>query len=169
MLARRNVILYGSLALTLIAVALVGPDESSDVVQVANTQNHNATTARATIMPQSGGIGENPSESRHERYGQSKNNLFHIRQLNNVPTNEQSPTQQSEPDTAFMPFEYIGQQHSANNVFLFLLYKERTLALREGDVVDNVYRIGKITPQSVEIVYLPLKQSQFLDFGSAQQ
>lgn len=166
MAPRRRLLLWGSLALTLAAVAWVDRGDRDNNVEVVKKSIQRTPPATGP----SAGLGRIPStpgltDLVRNQYTTSHADLFPGRDW--IPPPVAMPTGPAGPPP--LPFAYIGKLLEKDGPVLFLLHRERTLAVRRGDLIDGTYRIEKITPQSVVLLYLPLKQQQFLDLGSSNQ
>lgn len=70
------------------------------------------------------------------------------------------------PQAPPLPFHFLGRYFDEGRHVVFVLFNERTLAVRTGDVVDGLYRVQAIDGAVMSIVYLPLKQIQTLEIGT---
>ncbi len=66
-----------------------------------------------------------------------------------------------------LPFQFIGRLDDRNDVQVFLQNGEKLYVVRNGDMIDDTYRIVGISATEMNMVYLPLHQSQTLSVGSA--
>lgn len=160
---RRRLLLWGSLALTLAATAWIYQEDNTDAGKRPSRQvtRRPLPAAPSGALPSSAPLGLSRGQ-----YSDSHADLFPGRDWTPpAPPPGTAPP----PGPPPLPFTYIGKQDTAQGSVLFLLYQERTLAVRRGDVIDDTYRLEKITPQNAVLVYLPSKQQQSLDLGSAKQ
>lgn len=67
-----------------------------------------------------------------------------------------------------LPFGYLGKYIEGSTELLVLTRGNRVITAAKGDVLDNQYRIERIDPSAVQILYLPLNQPQTLPTGSSQ-
>ena len=67
-----------------------------------------------------------------------------------------------------LPFQYRGSLLDDGKLTIFLAQQMRQIIAREGDVIDNTYRVDGISPQSVAFTYLPLNEKQQLSTGRNQ-
>jgi hypothetical protein len=65
-----------------------------------------------------------------------------------------------------LPFSYLGKVMEGNSIVVFLSEGDRTHLVHTGDVVAN-YRIQEITAKDMTLIYLPLDETQKINFGSA--
>lgn len=68
----------------------------------------------------------------------------------------------SAPVAPPVPFRYVGKQFSDGQWQVFLALGSSTLVAKEGDTLADNYQVKRITPPTLELVYLPLKQVQSL-------
>jgi hypothetical protein len=81
--------------------------------------------------------------------------------LNNAPA---APTVPTAPP---LPFQFIGKLEDSQQLQVFLQNGERLYVVRAGDVIDDVYKVDRISATEMSLVYLPLKFAQTLSVGSA--
>lgn len=75
------------------------------------------------------------------------------------------PPKPPPPSAPPLPFTYVGKLLDGDRTMVFLSQQQRNLVVRQGDTIDNLYRVEQVTPDRVEFVYLPLKQKQTITFG----
>lgn len=170
MAPQRRLLLWGGLALTLAAAAWVDHGDRDNSVELAKKSTRQVAQRTPPAAGPSAGLGQTPTtltltDLARNKYTTSHADLFPGRDW--IPPPVAIPTGPAGPPP--LPFAYIGKLLEKGGPVLFLLHQERTLAVRQGDLIDGTYRIEKITPQSVVLLYLPLKQQQFLDLGSSNQ
>lgn len=73
------------------------------------------------------------------------------------------------PSAPPLPFAFIGHYRDAGSgaVVVFLTHADRVYTVSEGDVIDNTYSVGALTPGRLEFTYLPLNIKQSLNTGEA--
>jgi hypothetical protein len=77
------------------------------------------------------------------------------------------PAPPPEPTAPALPFAYVGMMESEDaKPVVYLSRGERLLAVSEGDVIDQVYRIQSLSTHRIVLVYLPLGKEQALAIGS---
>ncbi|HZX30459.1 MAG TPA: hypothetical protein VFF03_03830 [Rhodocyclaceae bacterium] len=73
------------------------------------------------------------------------------------------------PQPPELPFTYLGRLVDRGRITVYLEDEDdRNLAVRQGDVINGVYRVKRITPEAVTFVYLPMHKQQTLEIGSIQ-
>ncbi len=83
--------------------------------------------------------------------------------LTTPPANFVPPPQPTAPP---LPFTFIGRMIDGNEVTLFLFKNNQQYTVKLNDVLDNTYRVEKITTTSVVFTYLPIDIKQELLFNS---
>jgi hypothetical protein len=71
----------------------------------------------------------------------------------------------SAPTAPPLPFSFLGKKLEGEAWEVYLGRGELTHIAREGQVLDNSYRIDKIEPPGLVLTYLPLGQTQTLSIG----
>jgi len=66
-----------------------------------------------------------------------------------------------------LPFIYLGKKLENGKWEAFLARGGDTYVVREKSVIDGTYRAESITPTTLTITYLPLKQIQTMTIGGA--
>jgi hypothetical protein len=59
-----------------------------------------------------------------------------------------------------LPFKLIGQYVENGRIAVFMSMGERNFVAREGDTIEDVYRIEKLTEEELVLIYLPLGKTQ---------
>jgi hypothetical protein len=72
------------------------------------------------------------------------------------------------PSAPPLPFAYMGKLVDDGRIVIFLTDGDNSYAVREGDTIDQTYRVDAVTEESVSVTYLPLRQKQRLVFGGDQ-
>jgi hypothetical protein len=65
-----------------------------------------------------------------------------------------------------LPFTFLGKMFEKGQMTLFLSFKGKSIIAKKGDTIDGIYRVTAIKQDSVEFVYLPLREKQILPIGS---
>jgi hypothetical protein len=66
------------------------------------------------------------------------------------------------PSAPPLPFVYMGRMTEEDRVSVFLVKDERAYIVAEGDVIEGTYKLEKIEPRQVTLLYMPLNMSQTL-------
>ncbi|WP_460118127.1 hypothetical protein [Pseudomonas sp. H3_G09] len=72
------------------------------------------------------------------------------------------------PSLPPLPFQFVGRLHDRSDVQVFLQSGEKIYVVRNGDVIDDIWKITGISELELSLVYLPLHLSQTLSVGSTQ-
>ncbi|MFV3289859.1 hypothetical protein ACNFBR_14030 [Pseudomonas sp. NY11955] len=78
-----------------------------------------------------------------------------------------APVVAPEPTAPALPFEFIGRMGDRDDLQIFLQSGEKLYVVRQGDVIEDTYRLDRVSASELSLVYLPLHQSQTLSVGSA--
>lgn len=73
----------------------------------------------------------------------------------------------SQPMASTLPFTFIGRMVDGNVVTLFLSKNDRQYAVKENDILDDVYRLDKVGEGGAVLTYMPTNTQQTLSFNSA--
>lgn len=82
-----------------------------------------------------------------------------------APTRPQIVQAPPKPAAPPLPFRIAGQVTYDGGMQVVLARDDRVFTVREGETLDNLYRIESITPDAVTFVYLPLDERQQLAVG----
>jgi hypothetical protein len=113
-----------------------------------------------SVMPSAQGF-------EREEYADETENLFPARSWRPPPPPPPAAAEVKPPPPSAppLPFQYLGKLQEGEQTVVFLSQQERTHTVRQGDTLAGVYRVERITPESMVLVYLPLKQAQTLPLG----
>jgi hypothetical protein len=64
-----------------------------------------------------------------------------------------------------LPFTVLGKAQAQGGLEVFLARGDKTMIVRQGDLIDGIYRVDAITPPVMTLTYVPLKQVQQLNIG----
>lgn len=71
------------------------------------------------------------------------------------------------PGAPPLPFAYLGRYEDAPTRLVILTKGEQLYTVAEGEVIENTYRVERVTAAAVELTYLPLNIKQTLSTGEA--
>jgi len=77
------------------------------------------------------------------------------------------PPEPAAPTAPILPFRFIGRMGERDDLQIFLQSGEKLYVVRQGDVIDDTYRLDRVSATELSLVYLPLHQPQTLSVGSA--
>lgn len=69
------------------------------------------------------------------------------------------------PTAPPMPFSFMGRYEEGATQIILLIRGERIYTVSEGEVIDNTYRVGRLTGGYLELTYLPLDIKQTISAG----
>ena len=72
------------------------------------------------------------------------------------------------PTAPPMPFQFVGRLDDRSDLQVFLQSGEKIYVVRKGDVIDETWRIERISKEELSLVYLPLHLAQTLSVGSTE-
>ncbi|MDF9618740.1 hypothetical protein P5705_13895 [Pseudomonas entomophila] len=71
------------------------------------------------------------------------------------------------PTAPALPFQFVGRLGDRDDLQVFLQNGEKLYVVRQGDVIEDTYRLDRVSASELNLVYLPLHQPQTLSVGSA--
>ncbi len=78
------------------------------------------------------------------------------------------PLEQEAVQAPPLPFKYLGRLEENGTVTVFLAEgNQRPRLVRKGDQLPPNHQVDDITAEGMQLTYLPLKQTQHLQFGNA--
>jgi hypothetical protein len=104
-----------------------------------------------------------PLEAASTKSGQD---LFSTRNWN--PPLPQAPIAVAAPVAPPLAFTFLGKKLEGEMWEVYLSRDEQTFIAREGQTLDGVYRVDKISPPTLALTYLPLGQPQTLMIGESR-
>ena len=76
------------------------------------------------------------------------------------------PPKAPPPSAPPLPYVYMGKLAEEGEKLIILLSKQgRSYAVREGDVLDNMYRVDEMRAPVMTLTYLPLNIKQTIQIG----
>ena len=72
------------------------------------------------------------------------------------------------PTAPPLPFQFVGRLDDRSDLQVFLQSGEKIYVVRKGDVIDETWRIERISREELSLVYLPLHLAQTLSVGSTE-
>ena len=145
-----------SLVLGVLCVSSLCPDVSAaDVRKEEARQNsltadsHRRNTVRATVS------------------GKAQDKLFDERDSRPpAPRIQSSAVATTEVTLPPFQYRYVGRMEAAGKETVHFTKDDRLYSFTTGDTIDGVYRVDSITPQGVQLTYLPTNQMQFVGYSS---
>jgi hypothetical protein len=71
----------------------------------------------------------------------------------------------STPTVPPVPFKYIGKILGDDEYQVFVGFNGKYLAVKEGDIIQQTYKIEKITPPVMTLTYIPMNILQNMQIG----
>ncbi|MEK8031540.1 hypothetical protein AACH06_11995 [Ideonella sp. DXS29W] len=72
------------------------------------------------------------------------------------------------PEAPPFPFEYIGKKREAGAWTVFLAKDESTFVLKEDEVAEQAFKVVKIAPPELTVLYLPMNHTYKISIGEAE-
>lgn len=178
----RRVLLFGALALTLVAVKWVDSNDSGGAEGAREASRMTRPYREAANGRSGSGRARADSASvsidlsRLERAPSGKvSDAFASRNWEPPPPpmsvremreREAPPPPPPPPQAPPLPFTYLGMLAESGRTTVFLARGTRDIAAAVGETIDGTYRVEAITPERIELTYLPLSQRQSLSLGN---
>lgn len=71
------------------------------------------------------------------------------------------------PTAPPLPFAYLGKKIEGGEWTVYLARQDRVYVARANQLLDSEYQVVAISPATIELLYLPLKEKQTLPTGAA--
>lgn len=71
------------------------------------------------------------------------------------------------PSAPPMPFSYFGRYEEGGMLIILLVKGERMYTVSEGEVIENTYRVERLSGGRLELTYLPLNITQSISTGES--
>lgn len=97
----------------------------------------------------------------------SQGELFGPRSWESPAPKARKPARRAEPAAPPMPYRVAGQVTREGGMRVVLAKADRIYEVREGDTLEDGYRIESIRPDAVTLVYLPLARRERLQVSGA--
>lgn len=76
------------------------------------------------------------------------------------------PPQEPQPPSApKIPFKYIGKIWGDDEYQVFIGVNGKSLIIKEGDIIQQMYKVEKISPPTMTLTYLPMNILQSMQIG----
>lgn len=69
------------------------------------------------------------------------------------------------PTAPPLPFTFMGRYEDGPKKVILLVKSDRIYTVSEGEVIDNTYRVDRLTDGQLDLTYLPLNIKQTLSTG----
>jgi hypothetical protein len=84
------------------------------------------------------------------------------------PPPQTKPQPPAPPTAPPLPFTCLGRYQEAEEAIVFLVKGDLVLAVKEGDVIEDLYRIDGIQGATLSLTYLPLNIKQTINIGDGE-
>lgn len=71
------------------------------------------------------------------------------------------------PVAPMIPFKYIGKILGDDEYYVFVALNGKNYVVKEGDIVQQTYKIEKITPPVMTLTYIPMNIVQSMQIGES--
>lgn len=167
MLKSRQLLLGVALLVTLGASFFDWPSEDiSPVKMPATSQSKEIPAGRVPAVAKAGEPADSDKPEalpQSLRFAQATADLFASQSWLPPPP---PPAKPQAPQAPALPFRYLGKVLEGGDVLVFVGEGARTHLLRKGDALPG-YEVADVTATDISFVYLPLRETQRLTFGSA--
>lgn len=82
-----------------------------------------------------------------------------------VPPPPPKPEPPPPPAPPPLSLVFIGKMLEGDQLTVFLNWQNRSLTVKSGDKIDDIYRVDEIRPPQMTLTYLPLNMQQTLYIG----
>ncbi len=67
-----------------------------------------------------------------------------------------------------LPYTYIGKKQEGGRWEVYLSQGDHVLIVQSNSTLDGIYKVGRISPPTLSLTYVPLNQVQTLNIGAAE-
>lgn len=169
------------LVLSVMAVAIViaflpgGEEGEPAAAAKVNPQTPDSRSAQQTPQRQTSQLGR----VELERLSQQQNKAGGGKAITNAfnstswyvapPRKPPAPPPPPPPSAPPLPFTYFGRYEDQQKLVVILANGSRLYTVSKGEVIDDTYRVDRITDGTVDLVYLPLNINQSLSIARAPE
>jgi hypothetical protein len=164
----RQRILFGSLAVTLVLSAASGKEWQSveEPVQPVKRTDYSQTRQPEQTQPQVE-LERLSREDATAKPDPATSNVFKAMSwyVPPPPPPPKPPPPPPPPTAPPLPFSFLGRYEEGNTLIILLVKGDRIYTVSEGEVIDNTYRVERLTGGQLELTYLPLNIKQTISTG----
>lgn len=143
------------------------PDEPRSSPSVAKGTSRAPRTVPAAAVKDAEAVADLPLDLLNRGSGEKFSaNLFPVRSWQPPPKSAAKAGPPPPPMAPPLPFTAFGQMIEGGRTTVFLNGRDRSYAVKAGDVLDKTYRVDTIREGAVVLTYLPLNQQQTLQTGA---
>lgn len=169
-------ILAAALAATLIAAYFAPPASDGEVIPVARTGKGGATVVAESSGKRSGDARREESDDVQAIQLRILPEEFvpvfqTVRWAPEAPSEKkavasvESPSEPPPPSAPPLPFKMLGRYVEDDTEIVFLQYKDQSVAVQVGDLIDDLYRVENLVDGVLTLRYVPLGEKQTLAVG----
>lgn len=158
-------LLGGALALTLAALASIQGNDEPDIALArpgkASVPHPKNRGEAETEMP-----GDAPlAKLNRQPLPENVQEMFGGKTWHVAPPTAKA-TATTAPSAPPLPFVYTGKlAEEGERIVVFLNKQGRSYIVRDGDVLDKIYRVDEVRPPVMALTYLPLNVKQTIQIG----
>lgn len=141
--------LLSAAAIATAVATFVAPDAGKPVEVAAPVQR--STEATPAVVRQSAPVTDLP---RRETIGRQRGDMFATRSW--APPPQQQQQQQAAPQPPPNPYRFAGTAHHDGKRKVFLALGDRIFEAKEGEALEQGFRVQSVTADAVTLVYEPL-------------
>lgn len=162
---QRRIALTISLLLTLAAAFGVSDDEAADGQASGANLSMQPAQTREEIKPAvQEKTGPNLSAPQRQHLSLGSKDMFASTSWY-VPPPPPKPLPPPPPAPPPLSFVFLGKMLDGDRLTVFLSWQNRSLTVKSGDMIDDIYRVDEIKPPQMTLTYLPLNMQQTLYIG----
>jgi len=164
----RRRILFGSLIVTLVLSVASGKEWQADEAPVLPVERPDHAPSRQPVQPQP--LSELEKLNREDASAKPEpaaSNVFKAMSwyVPPPPPPPRPPPPPLPPTAPPMPFSFMGRYEEDGKRIILLVRGDRIYTVTEGEVIDNIYRVERLTGGQLELTYLPLNIKQTISAG----
>lgn len=163
----RRHILFGSLAVTLVLSAASGKDQTTEEpVLPVERSGHAPAGQPAQPQPQVE-LERLNREDASAKPDAAASNVFKAMSwyVPPPPPPPKPPPPPPPPTAPPLPFSFMGRYEEGGTLIILLVKGDRIYTVSEGEVIDNLYRVERLSGGQLELTYLPLNITQTISAG----
>jgi hypothetical protein len=163
----RRSILFGSLAVTLVLSAASGKDQTAEEpVLPVERSGHAPAGQPAQPQPQVE-LERLNREDASAKPDAAASNVFKAMSwyVPPPPPPPKPPPPPPPPTAPPLPFSFMGRYEEGGTLIILLVKGDRIYTVSEGEVIDNLYRVERLSGGQLELTYLPLNITQTISAG----
>ncbi len=162
----RRHILFGSLVVTLVLSAASGKEWQAvdEPVMPAARSEHGSTGQPAQPQVELERLNREDASAKPDA---AASNVFKAMSwyVPPPPPPPRPPPPPPPPTAPPLPFSFMGRYEEGGTLIILLVRGDRIYTVSEGEVIDNLYRVERLSGGQLELTYLPLNITQTISAG----